>query len=72
MSIEERVAKLEQTVIDMKDNLTKIVNVVENIRDNHLHSIEEKIDAMQIKFAYYAGGLTVLLFVGNLFLRFYK
>lgn len=61
----ERIAKLEQLTTDMKEDLDNITSVVVNIRDNHLHSIEKKLD-------WYAGGIAAIAFFGGIFLQFYK
>lgn len=79
MSIEERVARLEQSTTDMKESQNKIIGVVENIRDNHLHEIKSEISdvkdsvsGLKITMAYYLGGLAALIFIGDLLLRIYK
>lgn len=61
----ERIAKLEQLTTDMKEDLNNITSVVVNIRDNHLHTIERKLD-------WYAGGIAAIAFFGGILLQLYK
>lgn len=79
MSNEERIAKLEQMTLDMKESQTKIITVVENIRDNHLHDlknyigeVKDSVSDLKTTMAYYLGGMAALVFIGDLLLRIYK
>lgn len=79
MSDGERIAKLEQGLTDMKEGQNKLIAVVENIRDNHLHEIKgemseikDSVSDLKTTFAYYLGGLAALVFIGDILLRIYK
>ena len=41
-----------------------------NIKDNHLKHLEDKINGVELKIAYWSGGIAVILIVFNLILKF--
>lgn len=67
-----KIAKLEQAQIDMKEDLTKIISVVEHLRDNHLHTIEGKLNDLDKKVTYLIGGGTAIIGAIELLAKFVK
>ena len=66
MSTEEnRLVRLETKVDNIEKALDKLLN-------NHLVHLQDKVEQIETKMAYYIGGLAALVFIGDLILRIYK
>lgn len=72
MSIDERVARTEQSIVDMKEDVSDIKYVVTNLRDNHLEHLKGQITALDTKITYYIGGGTAIITVLELITKFLK
>lgn len=68
----ERIAKLEQSFDFIKDKVQENRDIIVNIRDNHLHTIEGKVDSIERKLAVYAAVGVTLLTVLEIGLKLYK
>ena len=65
MSNEERLAKLETKMDNIERMLDKLMN-------NHLVHLQDKVEQLETKMAYYVGGLAALVFIGDVVLRFLR
>lgn len=62
----------DQKIIALQVEIAYIKEDVQDIKRNHLPHLQEKIEAIDRKLAYYAGGLAVLIFFIEFILRFIK
>ena len=59
-------------VAKLQVQVEHLVEDVKEIRENHLVHLFDKVESLERKMSYYAGGLAVGIFLLEIFLRFLK
>ncbi len=74
-----RIDSNEKSIIQTREQLKYVIEVVENIRDNHLHELKANIEKLRDDIfhirntmAYWAGGLAVIVIVLDLMTKIIK
>jgi type II secretory pathway component PulF len=58
--------KMTQKPYENAERIARLETMVENIRDNHLHSIESKIDKIENRIWWVMGTIVVSMVLSNL------